>query len=323
LKILVTGGLGFIGHNVVQQLEQQGHDVIIIDNRSNYGVVPTSEHSYLIQERLNKIKTKSIYMTNVETKDPFFKHIFNKYKPEVVIHLASFPRQTTVSANPIAASKVMVQGVINMCELCTEYKVKRFVFISSSMVYGNFVDQALEQMECRPQGQYGIMKLAGEWLVQDYAKRGCLDYTIIRPSAVYGPGDVSDRVVAKFMLNAMNDKTLKVRGAKEMLDFTYVDDAANGIVSASLSSNAANKIYNITRGYGRTLKEAAKVVISVVGKGEIEVKNKDDSYPSRGTLGIFAAYNDFKFEPKIDIEEGFQRYYDYLKDSPFWSQKTV
>jgi len=85
------------------------------------------------------------------------------------------------------------------------------------------------------------MKLAGEHLVKDYSRRGCFTHTIIRPSAVYGELDVEDRVIAKFMLTAMRDGTLNVNGANETLDFTYVEDAADGIVGAALSDNTENR----------------------------------------------------------------------------------
>ena len=108
------------------------------------------------------------------------------------------------------------------------------------MVYGDFTDDVTEDAECRPQGQYGIMKLAGEWLVRDYSRRGFFDYVVIRPSAVYGELDVEDRVISKFLLTAMRGGTLKVNGAGETLDFTYVEDAADGIVAAALSPIANN-----------------------------------------------------------------------------------
>jgi nucleoside-diphosphate-sugar epimerase len=191
------------------------------------------------------------------------------------------------------------------------------------MVYGDFTDDVTEDAICNPQGQYGIMKLAGEWLVKDYTRSCGMAHTIIRPSAVYGPLDVEDRVIAKFMLTAMRDGTLKVNGAGETLDFTYVDDAANGITAAALSDNTDNKTYNITKSHSRTLLDAAQLAVKIVGKGNIEVRDKDADFPSRGALNIDAARRDFGYDPKVDVEEGFQKYYDWLNNSPFWASKTV
>ena len=217
----------------------------------------------------------------------------------------------------------MSEGLLNLLEESKKHKVKKFVYISSSMVYGNFTDNVTEDAICNPQGQYGIMKLAGEWLVKDYTRQGHFDHVILRPSAVYGPYDVEDRVISKFLLTSMRNQTLKVNGPDESLDFTYVDDAADGIVAASLSENTNNKTYNITKSHSRTLLDAAKLAISIVGKGNIEIKNRDKDFPSRGSLNIDRARKDFDFDPKVDVEEGFQIYYEWLKNSPFWASKTI
>jgi len=141
-------------------------------------------------------------------------------------------------------------------------------------------------------------------------------YTIVRPSAVYGPRDVEDRVVSKFLLTAMRDGVIQVNGGNETLDFTHVDDAVDGIVSAAISPYTDNEIYNVTRGSARSLLEAAQLAIKIVGKGTIQINKPDNNFPSRGQLNISKAYNDFGFLPLTDIEQGFQEYHEWLKDSP-------
>jgi nucleoside-diphosphate-sugar epimerase len=237
--------------------------------------------------------------------------------------MASFPRQKVVNVNPALGSRTMSEGLLNLLESSRQHGVNKFVYISSSMVYGDFSDDVTEDAECRPQGQYGIMKLAGEWLVQDYSRRGFFDHVIIRPSAVYGELDVEDRVISKFLLTAMRGGVLKVNGASETLDFTYVDDAANGIVAATLSDCSGNNIYNITKSHSWSLLAAANLAVQIVGKGTVEVRDKDADFPSRGALNIDAARRDFGYDPKVDIEEGFQRYYEWLDNSVYWSKKTV
>jgi UDP-glucose 4-epimerase len=316
MRIVVTGGLGLIGHNVVKKLENQGHDVVVVDTRTTYGIIPQSEINYLINERLKIIKTDRLYKIDI-TDVNGINWLFEKHKPELVIHLASFPRQKVVNANPCLGSRTMSEGLLNLLENCKKHKVQRFFYASSSMVYGDFQDYVTEDDICRPQGQYGIMKLAGEWLVKDYQKHG-IDYTIFRPSAVYGPLDVEDRVISKFLLTAMRGGVLKVNGVNETLDFTYVDDAANGIVDAVQIESTKNKIYNITKSHSKTLLSAAELAVKLVGKGSIEVRDKDDDFPSRGALDITAARNDFNFNPKVDIEEGFEIYYDWIKNSEYW-----
>jgi len=316
MRIVVTGGLGLIGHNVVRKLENQGHDVVVVDTRTNYGIIPQSEINYLISERLKIIKTDRLYTIDI-TDVSGIDWLFQKHKPELVIHLASFPRQKVVNANPCLGSRTMSEGLLNLLENCKKHKVQRFFYASSSMVYGDFQDYVTEDSICRPQGQYGIMKLAGEWLIKDYQKHG-IDYTIFRPSAVYGPLDVEDRVISKFLLTAMRGGVLKVNGVSETLDFTYVDDAANGIVDAVQVESTKNKIYNITKSHSKTLLSAAELAVKLVGKGTIEIRDKDADFPSRGALDITAARNDFNFSPKVDIEEGFEIYYDWIKNSEYW-----
>ena len=185
------------------------------------------------------------------------------------------------------------------------------------MVYGNFgkhefFDGMDEAADCRPIGAYGIMKLAGEWLVQDYSRQYNLDYTIIRPSAIYGPYDVEDRVVSKFLTTAMHGGELIVNGAEDSLDFTYIDDAAMGIAVAAISEDSVNGLYNITRGQSRTLLEAANLAIKIAGKGTIKINPRDNNFPLRGQLNILRAKNDFGYSPSVNIEEGFQEYYNWL-----------
>lgn len=321
MKILVTGGLGLIGHNVVSRLIQQGHTVTIVDTKTTYGIIPQDEIDYLMQERQQKI-SDTVFYYNHDIANPWHMNtVFATGQFDQVIHMASFPRQKVVNNNPAMGARTMMEGLLNLCELSRQHNVKRFLYISSSMVYGDFTDDVTEDYVCRPQGQYGIMKLAGEDLVKDYSRRGCFSHTVIRPSAVYGPLDVEDRVIAKFMLTAMRGGVLKVNGASETLDFTYVEDAADGIVAAALSDNTHNRTYNITKSHSRTLLDAANLAVEIVGRGSIQVRDKDADFPSRGALNIDAARRDFGFDPRVDVEEGFQKYYDWLSTSPYWARK--
>jgi nucleoside-diphosphate-sugar epimerase len=316
MKFLVTGGAGFIGHNVVRILEQQGHECIIIDTCTDYGFIPKEELTYLIDRRLKRINAQ---VRKIDIREGVFVDtIFKTYKPDVVIHMASFPRQKVVEQNPLLASDVMSSGLINLLEKSKQHKVKKFVYISSSMVYGDFTADVLEAHICKPQGQYGIMKLMGEKLVEDYHRTGAFDYTVIRPSAVYGEWDVEDRVVSKFVTKAMRGETLKVNGPDEVLDFTYVEDTAMGIVLTATLDKANGNIYNITRSEDRqwNLKDAAELAIQIAGQGSLEVAARDLSFPKRGRLSIMKAQRDLGYSPQVNVEQGFQRYYDWYSQNP-------
>jgi UDP-glucose 4-epimerase len=324
--ILVTGWLGFIGHNVVAVLEGQGHTCIVTDTQTTYGTVPKDELDYLIAERRRKIKTDRIYAIDVADRAGI-DWLIGKHHPSIVIHLASFPRQKVVNANPQLGSHTMSEGLLNLLEASVQHNVQKFVYISSSMVYGDFIDTigigVMESHPTNPIGQYGIMKLAGEWLVRDYSRRTNMAHTIIRPSAVYGPLDVEDRVVSKFLLGAMRGEIIQVRGGNEQLDFTYVTDAAQGIAEAAVSNDTYNTTYNISRGQARTLQEAAKLAVGIAGQGTITVHNPDENFPSRGQLNTQRAQLDFGYAPEVNIEQGFEEYYEWLKDSVYWAEKTV
>jgi nucleoside-diphosphate-sugar epimerase len=162
------------------------------------------------------------------------------------------------------------------------------------------------------------MKLAGENLVKDYARRGCFDHVIIRPSAVYGPLDVEDRVVSKFMLTAMRGGVLRVNGSSETLDFTYVDDAADGIVAAATRFVGVCQTFNITKSHSVSLLQAAGMIVELVGKGTIELRDKDADFPSRGALNIDRARAVLDYDPKVDVAEGFENYYKWFTTSPYW-----
>ena len=320
MKILITGGLGLIGHNVAKRLADQGHEVVITDTRTNYGIIPQTEIDYLIRERLNKIP-ENVKIYDYDITGGFIHKVFDYYRFDQVIHMASFPRQKVVNANPALGARTMMEGLLNLCEASDNYGVKKFTYISSSMVYGDFKDDVTEDYDCKPQGQYGIMKLAGEHLVKDYSRRDCFTHTIIRPSAVYGPLDVEDRVVSKFMLTAMRSGVLKVNGASETLDFTYVEDAADGITAAALSDNTHNKTYNITKSHSWSLLDAANLAVKIAGTGSIEVRDKDPDFPSRGALNVDRARQDFGYDPKVDVEEGFNKYYEWLSQSSYYNRR--
>ncbi len=309
-KILVTGGAGFIGHNVVNKLESLGNEVIVQDNLTSYGSGRIKEMARLHKERrknftcrfFNSDITRNITCINIDT-----------HKPDMIIHLASYPRAKIVNDDPAVAVPTMTTGLMNLLVAGARNDLKRFVYISSSMVYGDFVDGITEDAICKPGSIYASLKLAGEQITKQFAKKHGFEYTIIRPSAVYGPLDVKDRVVSHFLINAMNNKKLSVHGEHELLDFSYVGDVADGIVVAALSDNGANQTFNITFGKSELISTAAQVMIDIVGAGKIDICDPNPSMPSRGHLDISKAIELLGYDPKISIAEGFKLYYDWAK----------
>ena len=118
----------------------------------------------------------------------------------------------------------------------------------------------------------------------------------------------------------MRGGVIKVNGANETLDFTYVEDAADGIVAAGTCACADNKTFNITKSHSYSLLDAANLAVSIAGSGTVNVRDKDPDFPSRGALNIDAARKDFGFNPKVDVEEGFRNYYKWLSNSIYFTK---
>jgi len=119
----------------------------------------------------------------------------------------------------------------------------------------------------------------------------------------------------------MRGDVLTVNGANETLDFTYVNDAADGIVAAVTLEIANNKTYNITKSHSKTLLEAAELAVRIAGRGSINVRGRDLDFPSRGALNIDAARQDLGYNPQVDMEEGFEIYHRWLQESSYWQQQ--
>ena len=314
-KILLTGGLGFIGHTIVRKLEETEHTPVIVDSRSDYdGAVEIEELKKIMDERKALFKTDvTDYNTDIVDVAALDK-IISHEKPDVIIHLAAFPRSKVVLKNPQLGCDVILKGLLNLLESCKKHNVKRFVFVSSSMIYGDFdKDFNPETASKNPVEPYGILKLCGENLVRNYNRLFGLEYSIVRPSAVYGPHDVVDRVLSKFIVKAKANQTLKVNGEGLSLDFSYVEDVADGMILCALHKNAKNQTFNITRGVARTLVDAGNIIIKETNSfSDLIITENDGLYPKRGTLDISKAKKLLDFNPSVDIEEGLKSYIDSL-----------
>tara|TARA_R110000796_G_scaffold94064_1_gene198773 strand:- start:116 stop:952 length:837 start_codon:yes stop_codon:yes gene_type:complete len=233
--------------------------------------------------------------------------------PDIVIHLATYPRAKIVDNDPIVGIPKVINTTTNLLWHSEKFNVKKFVYISSSMVYGDFVDGMKEDGNTKPKNIYGEAKLTGERMVKLFAKRDGLNYNIIRPSGVYGPGDMPDRVVSKFFAKAMKNETITLHNGANKVDFTYRQDAAIGIIQAALSS-VANVSFNITAGNATSLRTLAEMIIEITGSGsEIEDIGNHKLYPMRGTLDISRAKDLLGYEPKFSLKEGLQNFYDWLQ----------
>ena len=312
MKILITGGNGFIGSKLVEILSQE-HRVSIVDNDLTYGLVSSTELEKYYEYRQQKWKNVGkVLKGDVRDADVGLRAF--RSRPDIVIHLAAYPRAKLVQTNPLEGISQIVDGTTNMLWHAEKFGVKKFVYVSSSMVYGNYRDGTSEDDDTKPTNIYGEAKLMGERLTKHFAQRSGLKYNIIRPSGVYGPGDLPDRVLSKFFEAAMSNKPLHVHNGKNKVDFTYIDDTVVGIAKVTLSE-VYNTSFNITAGKAISLQMAAKEVIRITkSKSKIIDTGRNQLYPDRGMLDINRAKKLIKYTPQYDFKTGLKKYYEWLQN---------
>ena len=315
MNFLVTGGMGFIGSHVVKRLLKVG-DVTIFDS---FQVYVTPVQPWFVENlHYRRLLTEGAKVVRGSTlnKD-HLRRVIGEDRPEVIVHLAALPIANLAQRSTEEAFENIVVGTNNLLSILQELEFDGLlVYISSSMVYGSFVRVPIQEEDyCRPIGMYGGAKLAGEVLVKSYALANPFSYIIIRPSAVYGPGDNNQRVVQIFLQRALYRQPITVYTGPDMeMDFTYVEDTARGIFQAATSgSNAHNDTYNITRGQARSLWDLAEITKEQFPQVVIKEEKDPHSFrPKRGALDISKARHSLKYKPKVDFDLGVLAYLDYM-----------
>ena len=313
MKYLITGGLGFIGSKIIEKLSNEDNNIYCVDNEDTYDILSREELDRLIAWRKRNWKHKNVQIINGDILDRMVcLKAFNS-RPDVVIHLATYPRAKIVDQDPINGIPKVIGTTTNLLWHATKFDTKKFVYISSSMVYGDFADGTREDSNTKPQNIYGEAKLTGERLTKLFAKRNGLNYNIVRPSGVYGPGDLPDRVVSKFFHKAMNNQTIELHNGENKVDFTYRQDAAYGIIKAA-QSEVANTSFNITTGNATSLRTLAETIVDITGSdSDIVDVGMHKLYPMRGTLDISRARDLLEYEPQFTLRQGLESYYDWIR----------
>ena len=313
MKILVTGGKGFIGSKIVEMLSVD-HNVTVVDNNDTYDIMTQAQLSDLYQWRMRNWNLKNVQVIDGDVLDRLICLKAFSHNPDIVIHLATYPRAKIVDNDPILGIPKVINTTTNLLWHAEKWNIRKFVYVSSSMVYGDFVDGMKEDGKTKPKNIYGEAKLTGERLVKLFSKRDGLNYNIIRPSGVYGPGDMPDRGVSKFFDKAMNNEAITLHNGANKVDFTYRRDAARGIILAALSP-VSNVSFNITAGNATSLKTLAEKIITMTGsESDIEDTGNHTLYPMRGTLDISRAKDLLGYQPEFTLDEGLASYYDWLKN---------
>ena len=312
MKILILGGHGFIGSHTSNILKSMGHTIGVVDCYHRYYTFPKAEYDKISELRIQHSNADLVYNGHIEDV-PFMENVFKQFKPEVVIHVATYPNAYMVKRNVIDATGNMITATATILDLCVEHKVGKIVFASSSMVYGDFkVDAPDENEETNPLTLYGSYKLMGEKMCKIWLREKDLNYTILRPSALYGTRDMITRVISKMTESAIKSGIIKVYGATNKLDFSWVEDVASAFAISATDDNTTNKTFNCTRGKGRMIIEAAEMVRSKFG-GKILEYPADDFYPNRDTLNSDKLKYTTEWSPKVDIEKGVPEYLNWFE----------
>jgi nucleoside-diphosphate-sugar epimerase len=323
-KIALIGGAGFIGHNLALTLAERGARVEVIDSLQVNNLLAFSgkmpdlhnRELYLriIHERLDLMHSAGIPLHVQDARDyhALGQLLSHQIKPQVIIHLAAVAHAGRSNKDPYSTFDHSLRTLENALDCARNY-AEQFIFLSSSMVYGDFLtEQVDEDHPLNPIGIYGALKVAGEKIVIAYQQVFDLPYTIIRPSALYGARCVSRRVGQVFIENALNGSKLRVDGdGSERVDFTYIDDLVNGICLAIQKPAARNQIFNMTYGNSRSIHDLVSIVQSHFADVEIEYVERDKLMPFRGTLSVDKAAALLGYSPKNPLEVGFPKYIDW------------
>lgn len=328
MKIFVTGGAGLIGSYLIRRLLDDGHDVLAIDDFSySYAPLPAPNVANDIAWRFeNLLSGARIERCSTLEKDRLRK-LISDFCPDCVIHLAAIPLVSVATKHIESAYASLSTGLVNLLDVLRDsHSVSRFVYASSSMVYGNFeLDPMPEDGPTNPINIYGGLKLAGENLSRAYLYPTGIEHVIVRPSAVYGPTDQHFRVVQKFCQNAILKRPVLVNASNDhIMDFTYIDDIAQGFFLAATKKAAANETFNMTFGQARRLTE----LVDIIRQHEPSIATAsddiaDDDRPTRGSLSIVKAEKLLDYAPKWSLERGVAGYLKHLRESYFNQRQEI
>jgi nucleoside-diphosphate-sugar epimerase len=324
-KVALIGGAGFIGHHLALELVHRGASVHVIDGLQvnnllslmSEGAEHRELYTRMVNERLDLMRSAGVALHPQDARDyhALSRLLAHSIKPDVIVQLAAVAHAGRSNKDPFSTFDHSLRTLENALDVARGCNLERFVFLSSSMVYGNFKTATVEEDHALdPIGIYGALKLSGEKIVIAYNQVFGLPYTIIRPSALYGARCVSRRVGQVYIETALQGGTLRVDGdGAERIDFTYIEDLVAGICGAIESPAAKNETFNLTNGGARSIKELVDVIREHFPKVQIEYVQRDNLMPFRGTLSVDKAARIFGYEPKNPIEVGFPKYIEWYR----------
>jgi UDP-glucose 4-epimerase len=298
VKVLVTGGAGFIGSHVVDKVTEAGHDVRSFDLITSAYHDPDDVENWIGD--LTHVPSLREAMSGCD----------------VVMHLAAVADVAHVAADPIYAEKVNSQGTLNVLEAARQAGVGRVVYASTVWVYNGLTHGVVDEDTplLLPNHLYTATKLAGEGYCTSYAELYGLDYSILRFGIPYGPRARPAAVVPAFVRNALSGKPLTIAGAgNQSRRFVYVEDLAEGC-ARSLDDVARNRVFNLTGAEDTTVRRIAEVVRDLVGDVEIVHTEQRLGDFSGAEVSAERAADELSWRATTSFADGVRLYLEWLRD---------
>ena len=303
MRCLVTGGAGFIGSNLVDRLIDNGHEVVILDNLS-------------IGKEENINSKAEFYQYDITIRGVSMRNGWKKHKYDVVFHLAAKARVQPSIEDPIEYHKVNVNGTLNMLKFCVDTGVKRFIYSSTSSVYGDtkYVPTS-ENSTLNPMSPYALQKLIGEQYCKLFSDLYKLETVCLRYFSVYGerqPLEGAYSLVTGIFINQiLNKKPLTINGdGKQRRDFTYVDDVVTANIRAFILKTKFNgDIFNIGNGSNRSVNELAVMMVGLPNHAGAypRIHRPPVIEPEETLADNFKAWEILRWKPSTTIETWFNK----------------
>jgi len=307
MTILVTGGAGFIGSHLVERLLTEGHGVICLDNFDPF-YDPALKHRNLSQA----LRDSRFRLVAGDLRDEgLIGKLFQEEKIEFVAHLAARAGVRPSVQDPALYADVNICGTIRLLEACRKNGVRRYVFASSSSVYGNNsrVPFSEEDPVNYPISPYAATKKAGELLGHTYHHLYGLDVACLRYFTVYGPRQRPEMAIHHFTRSIHEGRKISIFGdGNSLRDYTYIDDAIEGTLGA-LSREHGYEIYNIGESQTIRLSQLIQALEEQIGKKAVVEHLPEQPGDVKHTYAdIRKAREHLGYSPKTDIREGLARF---------------
>jgi len=307
-KVLVTGGAGFIGSNVVEKLLKEGAKVTVLDDLFTGKL-----------DNLPRSKSLKFVKGSVTNRSLVFKLV---QKAQLVIHLAA--RNIIVSTkNPLEDFRVNIGGTLNLLLAARESNIKRFVYASSCSVYGNPRYLPINENDAlNILTPYASSKVGGENYCVAFYETYDIPISIVRYSNVYGPKQTTANpycgVIAKFIEAVCNNQRPTIHGdGSQTRDFTYIDDVVEATLLASIMKRAEGEVFNVGTGIETDINELADNIIRLIGKNllPIHIEKRDIDNIRRRVMNIEKIRKRLRWVPEVTLYKG-------LKETIAWYAKT-